>query len=224
LEVLVVAYPEEWEDISEHVVHFTKATHDRDDYDNMMGILWDRVLKAGGPFGFAKNMAPDRNSQQSVCFSEIPLHRLERLADKRGDYGIGFTKRFLIAEGGGPVWYVEKDGPTYAALQQLVKRAADMPDDPLWRIAPLIDAPGNYPMCKYRFEWEREWRCVGSLQFTVEEVAFLILPEKHHEAASGFFHNAIMDNFGPGYLCPYLDPRWDRARVREALAAGDRHD
>jgi hypothetical protein len=224
LEVLAVAYSEEWDDISDYVVHFTKPSNNRDQYDNIMSILWHRVLKAGGPFGFAKSWAPDGNSQRSVCFSEIPLHRLERLADSRGDYGIGFTKRFLIERGGGPVWYVEKDGPAYAALQQLRQRAASKPDDPIWRITPLIDAPGDYPKGKYRFEWEREWRCVGSLRFAVEEVAFLILPEKHHGAAGGFFQSAIMDNFGPGYLCPYLDPRWDLTRVRKALDAGDRHD
>jgi hypothetical protein len=38
----------------------------------------------------------------------------------------------------------------------------------------------------YRFEWEREWRHVRDLNFTVQDVAFLIIPENLHQNARIF--------------------------------------
>ncbi len=218
-------YAAEWEDMSEYLVHFTKEHEGRSAYMNMLGILSSRRIEAG-PKGFGiGSLAPPAVSQRAVCFSEIPLHLLTRLADRRGDFGIVLSKHLVIAGGGGPVWYLEKDSPPRAYVEAMMKSAllSSTPDaEPIWKLTPLIDAPGVYPTSRgprpYRFEWEREWRIPGShLSFNETEVAALIIPEDLHEAARGFFSDAVSDNAGPGYFCPYIDPRWDRAKVRAAL-------
>jgi len=212
-----------WEDMSDFVVHFTKASEGprpKTPYDNIISILSMGRLQARNPFGLARNTAPAPESQCAVCFSETPLHQLSRLAGRRGPYGIGFTKDFLIARGGGPVLYAYAGTPHARALQKLVDDARALPNPTvslIWRVTPFVDLPGDYGGRSYRFEWEREWRHVGNLDFQPDDVAFLIIPEDLHEAARGFFEHARDENLGPAYLCPYIDPGWDRRRVRSAL-------
>ena len=52
--------------------------------------------------------APRTISQMVACLSQIPLHQITRLAERRSSYGLGFTKDFILERGGGPVWYVEQ--------------------------------------------------------------------------------------------------------------------
>jgi hypothetical protein len=94
------------------------------------------------------------------------------------------------------------------------------PDDPLWKLTPFIDFPsGPSTPYKYDFRWEREWRIIGDVDFSENDVAFLLIPEELHTTAWSFFHSAVEDNVGPGYFCPYLDPTWTVAQVEEALAS-----
>ncbi len=213
-------YNPEWHDMSDYVVHFTKSTQNHTAYDNMMSILYDRVLHAGNPFGIGRHTAPNIDTQRAVCFSEIPLHLLGRIADRRGEYGIGFTKQFILGRGGGPIWYVEHEGLAEGAIQTIIHRAVVEPNpeaNPIWTLTPFIDSAGDYPNGAYRFEWEREWRHVGNLNFAVEDVAFLIIPENLHGVARKFFQVALDANSGPAYFCPYIHARWNRDRVRQTL-------
>jgi hypothetical protein len=41
--------------------------------------------------------------------------------------------------------------------------------------------------------------------------------ERGPDVAGGLFTDAFSDNTGPGYLCPYIAPRWDRAKARAAF-------
>lgn len=102
-----MGFDPDWEDMSNHVVHFTKqlpGPPPRTSYDNIIGILSMGRIEARNPFGMARNKAPTGATQHVTCFSEIPLHQLERLTSRRGPYGIGFTKELLISRGGGPVF------------------------------------------------------------------------------------------------------------------------
>jgi hypothetical protein len=204
--------------MSDYVVHFTREDGGRTAYTNIMGILSAGVIRARNPFGIARPTAP-AGTQHAVCFSEIPMHLVTRLAARRGDYGIGFTKAFLLERGGAPIWYLERGSPTALAVNQLVSMALSTPSttSPIWTLTPFIDSPGSYTSGSYRFEWEREWRHVGDLEFQFSDPAFLVIPEALHRAARAFFQNAKDENFGPGYDCPFLDPRWDLARVQAAL-------
>lgn len=214
-------YNPEWHDMSDYLVHFTRAANGRTAYENVLSILGDQTLHAVNPFGIARHRAPNVDTQRTVCFSEVPLHLLGRLAARRGEYGIGFTKQFLLGRGGGPIWYVEHEGITEMAVQSLIRQATVElhPEvNPIWTLTPFIDSTGDHPNGQYRFEWEREWRHVGDLNFTVEDVAFLIIPENLHHDARRFFENALRENVGPAYLCPYIHAGWDQDRVRQVLA------
>ena len=208
-----------WHDMSDYAVHFTKAYKGRSAYDNMLGILSGGSLRARNAFGIARRKAP-RGTQHAVCFSEIPMHLASRLAKRRGPYGIGFTKEFLLKRGGAPVWYAERGSVAALAVDALVADglASGNPAAPIWTVTPFIDSPGLYGSSSYRFEWEREWRHIGDLRFAVSDPAFLVIPESLHSSARGFFEEARDEHLGPCYECPFLDPGWDRARVRAALS------
>lgn len=211
-----------WTDMSEYVVHFTKPAGTGTDYDSMMGIYSTATILARNTFGIGRPLAPDPDSQKAACFSEIPLDKLARLVARRGRYAIGFRKRLLVDRGGGPVLYAYKDTPHWAAVHDLMRRALASPDpaaDPIWRLTPFVEAPGEHKGRPYYFEWEREWRHAGHFRFQPGEVAFLILPEEMHEAARGFFESAREENLGPAYFCPYIDSAWDLERIREHLPA-----
>ena len=138
-------YNPEWQDMSNYVVHFTKATAVGNAYDNMLSILGSRVLNAS-LFGIGRRCAPNKDTQASVCFSEAPLHLIERIAQERGRYGIGFTKRFILERDGGPIWYVERGGSTHQAIWALIRQALHAPqpvDDPIWELTPFIDSHGG---------------------------------------------------------------------------------
>ncbi len=210
----------QWHDMSEYVVHFTRDYNGHSAYDNMMSILGTGILRARNAFGIARHKAPCQ-TQHVVCFSEIPMHLVSRLAHRRGPYGIGFTKSFLREHGGAPVWYIERDSPAARSIDQLVALA--MSGDPavaapIWTITPFVDVPGDYSGRRYRFEWEREWRHIGHLSFSVEHATFLVIPESLHGAARSFFDEARDEHTGPCYDCPFLDPSWNRDRINAALA------
>jgi hypothetical protein len=216
----MLPYDSTWEDMSDYVVHFTRPEGSRSDYDNMLNICWERVLKPGGAFGLARDRAPEPKSQFAVCMSEIPLHQLRRLAKRRGEYAIGFKKHFILSRGGGPIWYVEKGGTIASAINALIDRAQHSPQsavEPLWTLTPFVDVPGDYSGKPYRFEWEREWRHVGELRFSEADVGLLVLPEGLHEKARRFFVDHEQGGTGPAYLCPYIDASWNRKQIRSAL-------
>ena len=72
-----------WTDITEHVVHLTKGTTAQEAYDNIIGILARQTIEARRPFGLARHLAPVPTSQHAVCFSEVPVELLERIAGRR---------------------------------------------------------------------------------------------------------------------------------------------
>ena len=205
--------------MSDYVVHFTKGgSNDDDDYNAMMGIWGNEVLVPENRFGIGRNTAPTGTEQSAVCFSEIPPGLWERLFKRRKTkYGLAFTKTFIRSRGGGPIWYVWKDTPHWKVLDDMMRSAKEDVDAPIWRLTPLIDAPGEYPDHDYFFDWEREWRHVGPMGFEPDDVAFLLMPEEHHSDAYSFFENARSENLGPAYFCPHIDPSWKTERILQEL-------
>jgi hypothetical protein len=202
--------------MSPWAVHFTTG------YDRVMSILWDGFIKPfDEPHGAGRLIPEVAENHRSSALSEIPLHLLKRLVTARSHYGIGFAQEFLVEHGGGRVWYLEVGGaPAEAVQRQVDERAARTvnPDDPFWASTPFIDFPDPFhPFTDWR--WEREWRVPCGLGFTPENVAFLFIPEHNHTAARQFFTDHKAANTGPAYLCPYIDPTWDRTRIQAALEA-----
>lgn len=183
-----------------------------------MEILSGGRLKTQRKFGLARDRAPEGASQEAVCFSEIPPGQWRRLEERRETkYGIGFTKEFILSKGGAPIWYAWKDTAHWRALQAMMSQSAGDNSAPIWRLTPMIDAPGIYRSAPYIFDWEREWRHIGHFDFEPADVAFLLIPEHLHESAHGFFENARDENLCPAYFCTYIDPSWDRDRIVAAL-------
>jgi hypothetical protein len=160
-----------WRDMSNFVVHFTETE------ENLQAILQSGEIRAGGPFGSARNLDLVRDSQKSVCLSEIPLDQQIRLMQRHGRYGLGFTRDFIRRLGGARVWYLDQDSPVEIALNEVKRQAMRggiNPADEIWKVTPFVDRvmPG-----RYEFEWEREWRVVGGLRFGLSDLAFVLLPE-----------------------------------------------
>ena len=150
-----------------------------------------------------------------MCFSEIPL---ARLVQRRSLYGIGFSKSYVLAQGGGPVWYVQYASPAHLALKHQVERALSAPSppqEPIWSTTPVVDIQGDHHNApySYRFDWEREWRVPGLLRFTEYDVAELFLPGEFHDTARDFFTWAVREKAGPGDFCPCLDPLWTSEQI-----------
>jgi hypothetical protein len=121
----------------------------------------------------------------------------------------------VIAKGGGRVWYVDEGGPHRSALENMIRQAmvgGVESNDDVWLMTPLVDRTA----ANYHFEWEREWRIPGGLEFTPDDVAFLFVPEHLHEAARQFLDTGGYGN-GPSYLCPILDPLWPDDKIQAAL-------
>ena len=172
-------------------------------------------------FGLARRSSGAGAQQECACFSEIPFGQVGRLAERRQSaYGIAFHQDFVVAAGGGRVWYVDLGSPLDAVVSAAFAPILGQPHDlnsPLWSLAPFIERPGQYANASYRFEWEREWRVPGGLAFEPANVAFLFIPEELHDEARSFFHDAERTNSGPGYHCPYLDPSWHDDQILAAL-------
>lgn len=208
-----------WSDMSNHVVHFTKPSGNKSAYDNMLSILGQKIIKARNPFGLVRKGAPNPSSQKTVCFSEVPLHLLQRLAKTRSEYGIVFGKELVIKRRANPILYAYKDQPLAKAIRKLALAAKANANDPIWTVTPFVDAAGVYPSGAYLFEWEREWRKIGDFEFSEAEVTFLIIPAKYHAAARAFFDNARIENIGPHYDCPFIDAKWGLTKIRPLLKA-----
>jgi hypothetical protein len=212
----------DWRDMSEYVVHFAKdVPGGKSAYNSMISILYSGKLEARTRYGAIRWSDALGDSQESVCFSEIPLDRLDRLVQRRSSYGIGFQQDHLIESGGGRVWYLNDESGPAASIRQLIDQKVGPPmdvDSPLWDLTPFIDFPGSYGPFEYRFEWEREWRVPGGLTFSPDQVAFLFMPSELHAQARRFFDEAEELNSGPNYSCPFLDPLWPDELIQQTLA------
>lgn len=173
-----------WGDMSQYAVHFTSSAA------TLGVILGTGCLKALGPFGFSwfRKLAEVRERHRSVCFSEVPLDKIERLTRRHGNFGIAFTKDFLRTRQAARVWYLDQGSSQAIALSDRLNslQAAKDFSDPVWELTPFIDLmmPGTY-----QWDWEREWRVRGDMYFTLDDVAFVITPESVDElpAFDGFY-------------------------------------
>lgn len=214
-----------WRDMSEYVVHFcrTRAA--------LIDILTSGAIEGRAPFGWAREYEKERDAarqrreklvnyptQKSACLSEVPLDLLDRLVDRRGPWGLGFTKQSVIDDGGAPVWYVEKDSKLAWSLDVLQQSLTTDGQRRDWhQITPFIDKVGEFPNgAVYRFEWEREWRVPRRLDLDMVAPAFLFAPEAAH--AELVTDLAVQGANGkPHGIAPLLDPTWTEPTLQAAL-------
>jgi len=77
--------------------------HLTDDLDALAAIIRQRLLLAGRAYGALYNHKKLSESQRVVCFSEIDLSDISRLAERRGHFGLGFHRRWTQSRGAAPV-------------------------------------------------------------------------------------------------------------------------
>lgn len=128
---------DDWRDMSEYVVHFTKKSDDA--LSALFQILSSGRIDALQEFGSARNCGMEDPTQRSACFAEIPLEYLERLVTRRSSYGVAFRKTQIVEGGGGRVWYVEKDSAVHGGVKAAKAAATGRPGDPIWHLTPFID-------------------------------------------------------------------------------------
>lgn len=176
----------DWLDMSDYLVHFTAEEQ------TFKQILSSGTLKCNRPFGFHhyRNEQIAHNKHRSVCFSETPLDQLDRLARKKGCYGIGFSKSTLKRKGATRVWYIDDNSPQATAIHNLATIASKQSDSsaPIWDLTPFIDP--IIPGC-FKWDHEREWRLQGDLEFCLDDISFLIAPSSFAEfpRIGGIFNN-----------------------------------
>lgn len=202
-----------WTDMSEYLVHLTGRAHPVGrPAEPMEAILRTSRLEARMPVGAVRRHPTLGPTQHRVSLSEIPLDHLQRLGERRGTFGIGFTKNWISRQGGAPVWYLERGTRLqqllFDRIRDLAYHAAPDPDDWLWQLTPYIDYPGEYPDAPfgpttYRFEWEREWR-IPSFSFEPGTVKFLVAPHAHHRTLSATWTSTFTGSDAP----PILDLAW----------------
>ncbi|SMQ71901.1 hypothetical protein [Agreia sp. VKM Ac-1783] len=155
-----------WRDMSDYLVHFTSR-------ESLLSILNDLRIEGRNQFGWFRTDNATANLRMSACFSEVPIDQIDRLAARRGRYGIGFRRTFVQSKGGGRVWYAEElqRELLFDAFKHIY-RTDPARINPLWKLTPFFD--GISPA--YDFAWEREWRVPGGLSFELSQVAFLVRP------------------------------------------------
>jgi hypothetical protein len=190
---------------------------DTSGYRSSLSILWEgHVRPTRYPMGVAAHVTEVAERNRSACFSESPLNDLKRLIETRSLYGVGFEQTFLEIHGGERVLYVPPGSDEEISWRRAVADACVGgvdPTDPLWQMTPFVDILDP----TRDMSWEKEWRVPGGLNFKPSDVAFVFLPEELHGRARDFFEEHRVANTGPAYFGVYLDPRWERDRIEEAL-------
>lgn len=150
-------------DISPHLIHFTKGASWEEALDNLLLIVGERRLQAGS--GMIKG------GYKCVCFTEAPIPLLTQGLINQGafscysPFGLMFDKAWVFSKGGLPVIY------------QPDSNFQHLPEESKWRhvrYEPLGDQPID-------FTWEREWRVMcEELHFSPED-AVLVVPDQDAE-------------------------------------------
>src|SRR4051794_23179930 len=167
---------------------------------------------------------------------------IARRAFQFAPYGLAFSKEWGRSNGANPVWYVDiTPGHEWLSnpLQELVDialneaRAASAGEgshaqrQPVHRsqiakIAPFIEKMGSGRAKAghfYRrdFSWEREWRRVGTLAFSWNDVVAAFAPSSDHDALRA---DLLLESSSNGELPPpLLDPTWGLERMVSSLRA-----
>jgi hypothetical protein len=179
-------------DFSQFVVHFTsdrppycvaeeqnadrkRAATELSAFDKLQSILQSQDVWA--------TTMPWVN-RKAVCFTECTWGSLLDHAAHYSPFGIGFSKPFLFACGGGPAFYMRADlfekqvqnGGFHDHLKAFVT--------PFWPFyAPYQHRQQHYGgKAGVDYTHEREWRVPHDLKFKPEDVAFVIVDRYEHMA------------------------------------------
>jgi hypothetical protein len=163
-----------------------------------------RRIEARTPHGIGLGYQNTMGGQMVVCFTEMPIAELSRMASRGRNYGIAFPLEALRGRGAQPVWYVSDPSPQLSASRQLMSSSTN-PADPIWKLTPFTDIArlGSTTSAPHDWRWEREWRVVGDLEFEIEDIAAVIIP-----TPDGNFEPVAEISFGAPYVTHDGDFYW----------------
>lgn len=151
-------------DISDKVIHFTKAATHEDALGVLLTIVGEGRLVGGNGM--------IRGGYRCVCFTEAPLPAVasdlvnEGSFTRYSPFGLMFDKRWIYEQGARPVIY------------QPDAEFAQLPEEMRWRHV-RYEPAGISPV---DFTWEREWRLhCDELLFSPSD-AVLVVPNQEWES------------------------------------------
>lgn len=144
----------------------------------------------------------------AVCFCDIPLADLAIHMRKYSHFGLAFPKAFLVAKGATPVYYISRvtldTGRPLAEkfdhhIREILTTFDDLSRHPAgldpglagrlaalqhfceWNIFAFLKFfdPGLADGDENNYYFEREWRTLASVNFTLEDIARIILPRRY---------------------------------------------
>lgn len=232
-------------DLSQFLVHLTRAKDDGQAIDNLISILREHTIKAFNPFGMAvtkleKNNSVNIETQKTVCFSETPLEHVKLLTGKIegricnfSPYGIAIKRKEGRKAGVNPVWYIDNTiGHNWLTthvntLLDSALESEDFANEPILKLTPFFEQMGSKKAgiedwekpYKKEFWWEREWRKLGD--FDLPNRYIILCPaadiSKIKEVIGG------LDCFScPNEVC-YIDAGWNSEEIKKNLSPYFKH-
>ena len=206
-------------DISRFVVHITRD--DTKNYSNgqsarknLKAILRECRVGAFSPHCLHVKQIPEENHDDFAvcCFTETPLSELHLLTRhipgrsiELSDYGIVFSRQFLISKGAQPALYLN----LYDNNQHLREAARNICDivsengfrrTGLAHLLPFLNTMNE----RHDFAWEREWRIAGDLHFDARDIVAVIVPETGERMLTRkYLERGI----------PVISPGWSTERI-----------
>ncbi len=202
-------------DFSHLLVHLTRAAEFFSAKEVLECILEENTLRAFSSKYclFGPNLESQSGSLQDefkvVCFTETPIDQIEVLLTelerdfKPEPYGLVFQKEYVKKRGGNPVFYTPKEiaKPLWQLYWPLCSTDTQQSSKEICRLLALVTVceEGN------DWHWEREWRTVGDLGFTLSDIYCGLCPEED------------IAYFESKYSVVFLSPFWGLNKILDKL-------
>jgi len=190
--------------VSKELMHFVgRGQKEEDQYGLLVKILKEGLLKSRIKPGIRAVWGGRNISDESmyihsmVCFCDIPIGDLSIHMDKYSKFGLSFLKTFLVKKGANPVFYIANNSMIYTKsrlelFDEMVKRYHDYTiplrhaenpwipffDDYILRYIKCYDESLNEDDDN-NYYMEREWRILDKVEFNLDDVYRIILPESY---------------------------------------------
>ena len=144
-------------------------------------------------------------------------------------FGVVFTKIWARERGVNPVWYIDATpAPVHNWLvnhiDTLIKRPIEEnAGTEIFHLTPFFEVTGTWnSYSRTEFWWEREWRKVGDLGFSRDDLVAVLAPEEYHQDLADALRGQHTDTAVRELT--FLDPTWGLERMIGRLAGiGQRH-
>lgn len=168
-------------DVGDHLIHFTGRAGARVDEvppeligqrpdERLVSLLRDGRVRSYPPFGATEPVS---------CFTESVASSVRALigSGRYTPHAVGFHKQVVFDRGGGPVWYLR--GDRWRDVHDVLSSQDRSMTVRYW---PGVANEEKRPLTQHlnnESEWihEREWRVRGDMEFSLSDVAFVIVPK-----------------------------------------------